>query len=256
MQLQQVHFWQKTCSSGRLRCSWQALARHDRSTAQRVGIVHPEPGWRPPGRRFVLHRTSGPRPCTLHVGMSALERGLLLLLRACTPPSRALPQPAPPPQPWPPSGVHFHPSDPPFGRSCIVSALSVCPVCRRREAASAAVAAARAAGRAAGAAGSMAAAWAAAEAAVWPPGWAMAAARAPVRASPAAFRSSSRAAAAAALEAAAAVVSRPWRPGRRLQGVRSREAAGGARRRRGDKWSRVGTRGIYQSHLHEYADDV
>ena len=29
-----------------------------------------------------------------HVGMSALGRGLLLLLRACTPPSRALPQPA------------------------------------------------------------------------------------------------------------------------------------------------------------------
>ena len=139
-----------------------------RSTAQRVGIVHPEPGRRPPGRRFVLQRTSGPRPCTshVHVGMSALERGLLLLLRACTPPSRALPQPAPPPQPWPPSGVHFYRSDPPFGRSCIVSALSVCPVCRRREAASAAVAAARAAGRAAGAAASMAAAWAAAQAAV------------------------------------------------------------------------------------------
>ena len=28
-----------------------------------------------------------------------LERGLLLLLRACTPPSRALPQPPPPSQP-------------------------------------------------------------------------------------------------------------------------------------------------------------
>jgi hypothetical protein len=79
----------------------------------------------------------------------------------------------------------------------------------------------------------MAAAWAAAEAAVWPPGWAMAAARAPVRASPAAFQSSSRAAAAAALEAAAAEESRLWRPGRRLRGVRSQAAAGGARRRRG-----------------------
>ena len=31
----------------------------------------------------------------------------------------------PPPQPWPPSGVHFHRSDPPFGRSCIVSTLCV-----------------------------------------------------------------------------------------------------------------------------------
>ena len=39
-------------------CFW---ARQGRYTAQRVGIVHPEPGRRPPGRRFVLHRTSGPR---------------------------------------------------------------------------------------------------------------------------------------------------------------------------------------------------
>jgi len=62
--------------------------------------------------------------CTL----PALERGLLLLLRACTPPSRALPQPPPPPQPWPPSGVHFHPSHPPFGRSCVVPAL-LCALC-------------------------------------------------------------------------------------------------------------------------------
>jgi hypothetical protein len=100
-----------------------------------------------------------------------LERGYLLLLKACTPPSRALPQPPPPPQPWPPSGVHLHRSDPPFGRSCIVSALSVCPVCRPREAPPAADAAARAAGRAAKAAGSMAAAWAAAETAAWPFGW-------------------------------------------------------------------------------------
>ena len=39
-------------------CFW---ARQGHSTAHRVGIVHPEPGRRPPGRRFVLHRTSGPR---------------------------------------------------------------------------------------------------------------------------------------------------------------------------------------------------
>ena len=206
------------------------------STAQRGGIVDPEPGRRPPGRRFVLHRTSGPRlryAARSNPAFGPLERGLLLLLRASTPPPRSLPQPPPPPQPWPPSGIHFHRSDPPFGRSCIVSALSVYPVCRPREAASAAAAAARAAGRAAGAAGSMAAAWAAAEVAVWPPGWAMAAARAPVRASQAAFSRSSRAAAAAPLEAAAAAESRRWRPGRRLRGVRSQGAGGGGRRRRG-----------------------
>ena len=61
----------------------------------------------------------------MEVCVLALERGLLLVLRACTRPSRALPQPPPPLQPWPPSGVQFHRSDPPFGRSCIVSALSV-----------------------------------------------------------------------------------------------------------------------------------
>ena len=161
-----------------------------------------------------------------------LERVFLLLLCASTPPSRALPQPPPPPQPWPPSGVHLHRSDPPFGRWCIVSALSVCSVCRRREAAPAADAAARAAGRAAKAAGSMAAAWAAAEAAAWPPGWPVAAARAPVRASRTAVGSSRRAAADAACEAAAAVERRRWRPGRRLRGVWSRGGARGARRRR------------------------
>ena len=138
----------------------------------------------------------------------------------------------PPPQPWPPSGVHFHRSDPPFGRSCIVSALSVCPVCRPREAPPAADAAARAAGRAAKAAGSMAAAWAAAETAAWPFGWPVAAARAPVRASRTAVGSSRRAAAAAAVEAATAAKGRRWRLGRRLRGVRSQGAAGGARRRR------------------------
>ena len=85
------------------------------------------------------------------------------------------------------------------------SAPSVCPVCRPREAAPAAVAAARAAGRVAGAAGSMAAAWAVAEAAVWPPGSPVAAARTRVSGGLAKQQpSSSRAAAAAALEAAAA----------------------------------------------------
>ena len=168
MKLQQVHFWQKTCSSGRLRCSWQALARHDRSTAQRVGIVHPEPGRRPPGRRFVLQRTSGPRPCTSHVGMSALERGLLLLLRACTPPSQALPQPAPPPQPWPPSGVHFHPS---LTRSSVrsvrASFLPFVPCVQLSCGASTGAAAATASGSA----------WKQAVQSAWPPGGAMAAVR-------------------------------------------------------------------------------
>ena len=162
-----------------------------------------------------------------------LERGYLLLLKACTPPSRALPQPPPPPQPWPPSGVHLHRSDPPFGRSCIVSALSVCPVCSSRAAHRATDLAIRAAATAAGAARAMAAAWAAAEAAAWPSGWPVAAARAPVQASPAAFSCRSRAAAEAAAEAAAGSRRRIWRPGRRLRRVRSWGAAGTARRRRG-----------------------
>ena len=139
----------------------------------------------------------------------------------------------PPPQPWPPSGVHFHRSDPPFGRSCIVSALSVCPVCSSRAAHRATDLAIRAAARAAGAARAMAAAWAAAEAAAWPSGWSVAAARAPVQASPAAFSCRSRAAAEAAAEAAAGSRRRIWRPGRRLRRVRSWGAAGTARRRRG-----------------------
>ena len=139
----------------------------------------------------------------------------------------------PPPQPWPPSGVHFHRSDPPFGRSCIVSALSVCPVCSSRAAHRATDLAIRAAARAAGAARAMAAAWAAAEAAAWPSGWPVAAARAPLQASPAAFSCRSRAAAEAAAEAAAGSRRRIWRPGRRLRRVRSWGAAGTARRRRG-----------------------
>ena len=48
-----------------------------------------------------------------------------------------------------------------------------------------------------------------------------------------AVRSSSEAAAAAAVEAAKAVEGRLWRLGRRLRGVRSRGAAGGAQKRRG-----------------------
>ena len=76
------------------------LARQGRSTAQRVGIVYAEPCRRPPGRRVVLHWTSGPRPrpgwrCVL----PALERGLLLLLRASTLPF-----------PGPAAATHRHPS--------------------------------------------------------------------------------------------------------------------------------------------------
>ena len=160
----------------------------------------------PPGRRFVLHRTSGPllRCAAPSPGpVRPLERGLPPLLRASSPPSRALAQPPPSPQPWPPSGVHIHPSDPPFSRSCLVPALCCVPSDRSRVARRATDVAARVAGRAAGAAGSMTAAWVAADAAAWPPGWPVAVACAPVRASPAALCSSSRAAAGAAAGAAA-----------------------------------------------------
>ena len=100
----------------------------------------------------VLHRTSGPRFRYAALSKPAfrrLERGLLLILRASTLPSRALPQPEPPPQPWPPSGVHFHRSDPPFGRSCASLLPLPWALCAGlvREAAPAADAAARAAGR-------------------------------------------------------------------------------------------------------------
>ena len=119
------------------------------STAQRAGIINPGPGLRPLG---VLHRTSGPRLRYAALSKPAfrrLERGLLLILRASTLPSRALPQPEPPPQPWPPSGDHFHRSDPPFGRSCASLLPLPWALCAGlvREAAPAAAAAARAAGR-------------------------------------------------------------------------------------------------------------
>ena len=92
--------------------------------------IDPEPCRRPLGRRFVLHRTSGPRPQVYRPILCPprpLERGLLLLLRASTLPFGSLPQPPPPPQPWPPSGVHFHPSDLPCGHSCVVSPLNYVP---------------------------------------------------------------------------------------------------------------------------------
>ena len=196
------------------------------SPAQRARIIDPGPGRRPPGRRFALHRASGPRlRCAAPSPgppLRPLERGLPLLLRASTRPPRALPQPPPPSQPWPPSGVHFHPSDPSFGRSCLVSALSCVPSARPGKATRPTAAGARAAARAAVAAGAMAAACAEAPPPVWPaPEQPVAAAHAPVRASPAALCSSSRAAAGAAAEAAAGSRRRLWRPGRRLRGVRS-----------------------------------
>ena len=175
----------------------------------------PELRRQPPGRRFVLHRTSGPRPQVCRPILCPprpLERGLLLLLHTSTRPPRALPQPPSPPQPWPPSGVHFHPSDPPFGPSCLVSALSCVPSARPGIAARPTAAGARAAARAAVAAGAMAAACAQAPPPVWPPEQPVAAAHAPVRASPAAVCSRSRAAAGAAAEAAAGSRRCLWRP--------------------------------------------
>ena len=58
------------------------------SPAQRARIIDPGPGRRPPGRRFALHRASGPRlRCAAPSPgpVRPLERGLLLLLRASTP---------------------------------------------------------------------------------------------------------------------------------------------------------------------------
>ena len=107
-----------------------------RSISPRGRDIDPEPRRRPPGRRFVLHRTFGPRIryAALEPGpLRPLERDLLLLLRACTPISRHLPHPPPSPKPWPLSDLHFHSSDSTFGRLCLVSALSVCPLCRPRE---------------------------------------------------------------------------------------------------------------------------
>ena len=128
--------------------------------ARVVGTSIPDPagGLRAVGLSFIglsgLVTLSG--NAALEPGfLRPLKRVLLLLLRAFTPPSRALPHPPPSPQPWLPSGVRFRPSDPPLGRSCLVSALSMCHLCRPRNApstarlaAAAAVAAARAAGRA------------------------------------------------------------------------------------------------------------
>ena len=167
------------------------------SPAQRARIIDPGPGRRPPGRRFALHRASGPRlRCAAPSPgpLRPLERGLPLLLRASTRPPRALPRPPPPSQPWPPLGVHFHPSDPSFGRSCLVSALSCVPSARPGKATRPTAAGARAAARAAVAAGAMAAACAQAPPPVWPPEQPVAAAHAPVRASPAALCTSAAAA--------------------------------------------------------------
>ena len=51
----------------------------DAPAARRVGIIDPEPGRRPPGCRFVLQRTSGPRsrpmPGVCPPSNAALERG-------------------------------------------------------------------------------------------------------------------------------------------------------------------------------------
>ena len=132
-----------------------------RSTSPRGRDIDPEPRRRPPGRRFVLRWTFGPRIryAALEPGpLRPLERDLLLLLRASTPISRHLPHPPPSPKPWPLSDLHFFSSDSPFGRLCLVCALSVCSLCRPHEAAQATAAAARTADRAAGGAETTAAA--------------------------------------------------------------------------------------------------
>ena len=132
-----------------------------RSISPRGRDIDPEPRRRPPGRRFVLHRAFGPRIryAALEPGpLRPLERDLLLLLRASTPISRKLPHPPPSPKPWPLSDLHFFSSDSPFGRLCLVCALSVCSLCRPHEAAQATAAAARTAERAAGGAETTAAA--------------------------------------------------------------------------------------------------
>ena len=119
-------------------CLWQdgtrpscAATRLDAySPARRARIIDPGSGRWPPGRRFVLHWTSGPllRCAAPSPGpVRPLERGLPLLLRASAPPSRPLAQPPPPLQPWPPSGVHFHPLTRPFA-SFLPSPVCLCQV--------------------------------------------------------------------------------------------------------------------------------
>ena len=71
------------------------LARQGRSTAQRVGIVYAEPCRRPPGRRVVLHWTSGPRPRPMLDGGVYCPPSNAACFCSCAPPrylSRALPQ--------------------------------------------------------------------------------------------------------------------------------------------------------------------
>ena len=69
--------WRSASASSRIVCTrfWLSLVR---SIRRRVGIADSEPGRRPFGRRFVLHRTSVP---TQHNGsvvcMSALGKALL-----------------------------------------------------------------------------------------------------------------------------------------------------------------------------------
>ena len=104
-----------------------------RTTSPMGRDIDPGPCRRPSGRRFVLHRTFGPRlryaalqPNPLHL-LELLDAAAAARLQAAT---RYQPHPPPSPKPWPLSDLHFHSSDLPFGHSCLVSALSVCPLCR------------------------------------------------------------------------------------------------------------------------------
>ena len=93
----------------------------------RRSIPSPAGGLRAVGLSFI-HGTSGPRlryAALSNPAFRPFERGLLLILRACTPRSRSLPQPPPPPQPWPPSGVHSHRADPYLCALCALCAALV-----------------------------------------------------------------------------------------------------------------------------------
>ena len=91
-------------------------------------ILGPAGRW-PPGCRFGLSFIGLPGPLLRCAPgpVRPLELGLPLLLRASSPPTRTLAQPPPSPQPWPPSGVHFHPLTRPFA-SFLPSPVCLCQV--------------------------------------------------------------------------------------------------------------------------------
>ena len=164
-----------------------------RTTSPMGRDIDPGPCRRPSGRRFVLHRTFGPRLryAALQPKPSASSR----IAAAAAGLHAATVMTVP--------GIsrthHHHPS--PGHSQTSISTLLTCPSATRASfppspcalcaglcgASSDRCGPVRAAARAAGAVGAMAAACAQAEAAFWPPVWAVAAVRAPVWASQAAF---------------------------------------------------------------------